>query len=409
MTASGNGDIIIVRRPSEDHDDHHGGAWKIAFADFMTAMMALFLVLWLINAANEETKQSVASYFNPVKLVDDRRTVKGMSKSESAEPSEDAEESGKKESNSDKTQSEQYDHSQPAKNETQDTSYFANPTQLLESLAAEERALLTARGEMIADPGVEKTAEFADPFAPNFWQPLRVVASDGDPEARVVEKGARDGEMGVSEGSEADASATDETPRSDVEGAEPAETGDDERSEMMVETARMQGDDERADIADAETTQSPAERLETVLREAVAEEADPSGKIADALSVTKVPEGLRISLTDNLPDQMFQVGSAVPSGPVVLALEAVGRELQNRPGNILINGHTDSRPMRRKGDDNWRLSTDRARSVYFMLLRGGLDDSRVTQIAGFADRKPMVPEDGLDPRNRRIEILLEAP
>ena len=48
-------EIIIVRRNHDDHDDgHHGGVWKIAFADFMTAMMCFFLVMWLINAANVE-------------------------------------------------------------------------------------------------------------------------------------------------------------------------------------------------------------------------------------------------------------------------------------------------------------------------------------------------------------------
>ena len=76
--------IIIVRRKAGGGDGHHGGAWKIAFADFMTAMMALFLVLWLINAANEETKKAVASYFNPVKLVDRNRSEKGLNNSDGA-------------------------------------------------------------------------------------------------------------------------------------------------------------------------------------------------------------------------------------------------------------------------------------------------------------------------------------
>ena len=75
----GKSEIVIVRRGGNGEDEgHHGGVWKIAFADFMTAMMALFLVLWLINAANEETKKSVASYFNPVKLVDRNRSSKGL-------------------------------------------------------------------------------------------------------------------------------------------------------------------------------------------------------------------------------------------------------------------------------------------------------------------------------------------
>ena len=72
-------EIIIVRRGGHDeHDDHHGGVWKIAFADFMTAMMCFFLVMWLINAANEETKAAVASYFNPIKLVDRNASRKGL-------------------------------------------------------------------------------------------------------------------------------------------------------------------------------------------------------------------------------------------------------------------------------------------------------------------------------------------
>ncbi len=436
-----NGEIIIVRRASEHDEGHHGGAWKIAFADFMTAMMALFLVLWLINAANEETKQSVASYFNPVKLVDDRRTVKGMSESESESPREASKGFEKTDADSNETQSEKYENSQPAQNMTQDTSYFANPTQLLDSLAAEERALLTARGEMMADPGVEKDAEFADPFAPNFWQPLRVVASEGDPEARVFEKTSEEGQMGVLEGGEAEKAGPTVSdmpgpkaepsgdgaepvaggPGTDEEGAsvEPkASAGEDESLDGTTEgeepakaAADKEAGNRKAEEATANTgekLEATAEKLEAALRQEIARDADPTDRIADAVSVTRVPNGFRISLTDNLPAAMFEVGSAVPTGPVVLALEAVGRELQKRPGRIFIHGHTDSRPMRRKDDDNWRLSTDRARSVYFMLLRGGLDDSRVTQIAGFADRRRVNADDGLDPRNRRIEILLEA-
>jgi len=60
--------IILKRRKGGHHDDHHGGAWKIAFADFMTAMMALFLVLWLINVTSDEQKKGIANYFNPIAM-----------------------------------------------------------------------------------------------------------------------------------------------------------------------------------------------------------------------------------------------------------------------------------------------------------------------------------------------------
>lgn len=55
--------IIISKKKSSHGNGHHGGSWKIAYADFMTAMMALFLVMWLINAATPQELKGVAEYF----------------------------------------------------------------------------------------------------------------------------------------------------------------------------------------------------------------------------------------------------------------------------------------------------------------------------------------------------------
>jgi hypothetical protein len=55
--------IVIKKVKKGGHGGAHGGAWKVAFADFMTAMMCFFLVMWLMGS-DEETKASIASYFN---------------------------------------------------------------------------------------------------------------------------------------------------------------------------------------------------------------------------------------------------------------------------------------------------------------------------------------------------------
>ena len=57
----------ILRKRQDDghHDDHHGGAWKVAYADFVTAMMAFFLLLWLLGATNAEQRKGIAEYFSP--------------------------------------------------------------------------------------------------------------------------------------------------------------------------------------------------------------------------------------------------------------------------------------------------------------------------------------------------------
>src|SRR5450631_2148788 len=54
--------IIIIKKKG-GHAAHHGGAWKVAYADFVTAMMALFIVLWLLSSS-EEVKKAVGGYFN---------------------------------------------------------------------------------------------------------------------------------------------------------------------------------------------------------------------------------------------------------------------------------------------------------------------------------------------------------
>ena len=57
--------IIVRNGGHDDHRRHHGGTWKIAYADFITAMMAFFLLLWLINATTEQQRTGIADYFNP--------------------------------------------------------------------------------------------------------------------------------------------------------------------------------------------------------------------------------------------------------------------------------------------------------------------------------------------------------
>ncbi len=60
-----DGSIVIKKIKKGGHDGHHGGAWKVAYADFVTAMMAFFLLMWLINTTTPEQKRGIADYFAP--------------------------------------------------------------------------------------------------------------------------------------------------------------------------------------------------------------------------------------------------------------------------------------------------------------------------------------------------------
>ena len=62
--------VIIIRRKKKGggHAGHHGGAWKVAYADFVTAMMSFFLLLWLLNVTTSAQRQGIADYFSPASI-----------------------------------------------------------------------------------------------------------------------------------------------------------------------------------------------------------------------------------------------------------------------------------------------------------------------------------------------------
>ncbi len=65
MRAKDNAPIIIKRKKVIAGGGHHGGAWKVAYADFVTAMMAFFMLMWLLNATTETQRKGLADYFSP--------------------------------------------------------------------------------------------------------------------------------------------------------------------------------------------------------------------------------------------------------------------------------------------------------------------------------------------------------
>jgi chemotaxis protein MotB len=69
---------IIIKKKKGGGHGHHGGAWKVAYADFVTAMMAFFLLLWLLNATTEEQKKGIAEYFTPTSVSNSNSGSNGV-------------------------------------------------------------------------------------------------------------------------------------------------------------------------------------------------------------------------------------------------------------------------------------------------------------------------------------------
>lgn len=405
-------EIVIVRRGGDgDEDGHHGGVWKIAYADFMTAMMCFFLVMWLINAANEETRVAVASYFNPVKLTDRSTNRKGLDDAGKGPQNANIEESPEKASDqpvgSRDENSGPQDNQHSAERDEQrrfsDENLFSDPYAVLAEIAAETGELqnVSDKGEggaQLAGPssGASGGDSYRDPFAPDFWSQQVETPRDGvqgDPDE------ARENPLG------GDVRALETGP---YHLSPDGDVLDDEIAALYEPVPPVEPVEPQAPAEAADSGPSASERLAEEIGAELAS-ALAGEPISSGVTVAPGDSGVLISITDDIAHGMFPIGSAVPRRDLVVAMEKIGRTLAGRRGQVRINGHTDGRPFRSADYDNWRLSTARAHAAYYMLVRGGLDEARVTEVAGFADRRLKLPDEPYADANRRIEILLEVP
>ncbi len=126
------------------------------------------------------------------------------------------------------------------------------------------------------------------------------------------------------------------------------------------------------------------------------------------MRLTRTDDGIRIDIMDRADFTMFAVGTAQLLPRARRLIGEVAHAIAPQGAPIVIRGHTDSRGYRPgQSMNNWLLSSARAESTRVALERTGLGRSRIDHIEGVADREPLIPRNVLDPRNRRISILLK--
>ncbi|MCP1314794.1 MULTISPECIES: flagellar motor protein MotB [unclassified Halomonas] len=122
-------------------------------------------------------------------------------------------------------------------------------------------------------------------------------------------------------------------------------------------------------------------------------------------------EGLRIQLLDTDQRPMFELGSDQVAPYMRSLLRTMAPLLNELPNDLSISGHTDSVPYAGgyRGYSNWELSNDRANASRRELVAGGLDPDQLLRVSGFADRVLLPDATPIDPRNRRIELVVLLP
>lgn len=399
---AGQETILVIRRNGGGEEGHHGGAWKIAFADLMTAMMAFFLVMWLLNASDKEKIQQIATYFNPMKLNSKRPTEKGLVQEQDVPKAaqDDLEGLANKQN---PTDAENGDIKKKGFNRGGDgeqvegvdkkseEELFNDPYGVLARLA-QEATKGDEFGGIGRDPGsLDGRDEFRDPFEPKVDRPEAAdpfALDSADPQDQTAQEVDDPSQLG--------------TPFAPVPSLETLTSKQREGESVAAPTA--------PGAAEKSEQEEPAKDAAGLLEEdiekalgAISPEKRPS------IEVEKTNDGLLVSLTDDFRFGMFALASARPSPELVRVMDEVGKLLAARDGGIVIRGHTDARPFRSQRNNNWRLSTDRAQMAYHMLVRSGVDEKRFERIEGYADRKLKVLDDPDAAQNRRIEILLKVP
>jgi chemotaxis protein MotB len=333
---------VIVKKFEIIEGGHHGGAWKVAYADFVTAMMAFFLLMWLLNATTEDQRKGLADYFSPNSLLSHASSGTG----------------------------------QP----------FGGHT------AFDEGALVSDRGAVQISQGkrpvVERTEDGDDPVYTEFH---RERSGEGVGKGPVTE--------------DQDADETDEKPLGE-KGTRPApgpggglmadqqgESGP--KPVTQADIAAEKGRQEKAAF----------ERAADEIREAVRSDPTLA-ELAKQLAIDMTPEGLRIQIVDEVQLPMFPTGSSTPNDRAKLLIQKIVPILMKLHEPLSIAGHTDAAPFPGPDRTNWELSAERANATRRLLSDGGLPEARIKSVIGDADRDPLLPADPLAAANRRIAILV---
>ncbi|MCC7281824.1 MAG: OmpA family protein [Acetobacteraceae bacterium] len=353
---AGKGGAVIIRRGGEEGGHgHHGGAWKVAYADFVTAMMAFFLLMWLLNATSEEQRRGIADYFAPANIFG--RTLSGA---------------GQPFGGSSMTD----DNSQVARAGTPSAVPAPRPMPPEDDTEDEGEPYRDRLPEGGLHPQPNQAGGQAREAGPR-----RERAAAGAEAAQAVEALRRgenrfDGAEGAGPG---------------IAAFPPSAAGTATEASARAEAAR----EEQARFE--ETTQAIRQAIEADARLA---------EFGRQLSIDASPEGLRIQLLDEERRPMFALGGAAPNEAARGLVAKLAPILASLPNALTIAGHTDAAPFRGTGRSNFDLSADRANAVRRLLTEAGLPERRVRSVTGNADRDLLLPAEPLAPANRRIAIVV---
>lgn len=276
--------VIVIKRITKKNA-HHGGSWKIAYADFVTAMMAFFMLMWMLSMLNKYQLQGISNYFKrPMKVL------------------------------------------------------FVEHTKIPKKITDS-----TEKNEL----------------APTNYKPENKNAP--------LDKKEKD-------------SKTNTTQESMNKQNNPTQTKGEEKAEL--------------------------EKLKKALETSLKENPEIN-KYKELLNFKVTEDGLKVEISSLKDKPMFSKGKTDFEKYASQIMQWLTKELNKSPRKITIIGHTDTDVYNSSQKySNWELSADRANATRRLLIKSGMDKKRFIRVQGAGSSVLLLKNDGRNPANRRIEIII---
>lgn len=297
---------VIIKRIKKVHGGHHGGSWKIAYADFVTAMMTFFLLMWLLSLLNKYQLQGIAEYFK---------------------------------------------------------------TPMKEAFSKQDNI-------------AKKDALKPDQLGPTTFN------NKGSKEKT---ENSVDKNLGIQDKATNPVDKTQGIPQNQTILDQQHKTASDQNQNQKMSAEQ-----------EAKQMQQMKSDLENKLN------SDPQiSQYKNALNFVITADGLKIILKDLENKPMFSEGKTDFQKYAKTIMNWLSQQINAYPNQIVIIGHTDTVPYASGSDySNWDLSADRASATRKALIKAGMKEDKVLRIIGGADTDLLDKTLGINPSNRRIEIII---
>ncbi|AHA27753.1 flagellar motor protein MotB [Candidatus Liberibacter americanus] len=335
--------IIIRKKKSSDYPKNFH-TWKIAYADFMTALMSFFLLMWITHSIDDKTKISIESYFNPFKTATLSTYPQGL-----------------------------HDN----------IKVFNHPPDdqfnriIREDLPFHNHSDYSIKNHISKKNSITKSYKKTNKLE---------ISSD-----QIINDAHQDNKLHHTY-NKYDLLA----------GFNYSGEIRDEIAEITEGALQLPKNKEallRYKI------KKRAQDLEKQIKLKL--KGLTTGDLLARIAFQYTKQGVIITIADQVNYPMFEKGSSIPLSSTIILIKKIGEIISQGNEKISIQGHTDAYKYSNSIKDNWKLSFDRAYTAYKILREVGISENRILKISGFADHHLKILSDPMNESNRRIEILLQ--